>query len=67
MSEVKAKVIEFGDLIGALIGAAMGYAGGFIGLIAGGAGGYFIAKELLKGKEHSSSSSSSTQPKYRRV
>jgi len=65
MSEVKAKVIEFGDLIGVLIGAVMGYAGGFIGLIAGGTGGYFVAKELLKGKRHSSSSS--PQPKYKRV
>ena len=64
MSEVKEKIIEFGDLIGVLIGAVMGYTGGFLGLIAGGAGGYFVAKEILKGKGHSSSS---TQPKYRRV
>jgi len=65
MSEVKEKIVEFGDLIGVLIGAVMGYTGGFLGLIAGGAGGYFVAKEILKGKGHSSSSS--TQPKYRRV
>ena len=64
MSEIKTKVIELADLIGALIGAVMGYSGGFLGLIAGGAGGYFVTKKILE-KPHSSSSS--PQPKYRKV
>ncbi len=63
MAEVKAKVEEFADLIGVIIGAIMGYTGGFLGLVAGAAGGYFIAREFKK----RGGGSSSPQPKYKQV